>query len=207
MSDYFTVKNEANAEFTEKRSRFIGHIKPVSTREEAEEFIARKKSEYWDARHNVYAYVIREGNFQKYSDDGEPQGTAGFPALDVLQKEGVTDCVVVVTRYFGGVLLGTGGLTRAYSRAAKLALNAGEKIEMLLCDEMEVACDYAFYGKLSSFLPDFGAIVLSADFSENVSVKFAVRKDDCDILTEKLRDMSNAKFVPQRTGEGYFAKA
>ncbi len=132
MADYKTVRAAASGELTEKRSRFIGYCKPVSTEEEATAFIASIRSRHWDARHNVYAYSLREGNLRRYSDDGEPSGTAGMPVLDVLQKSGVTDVCVVVTRYFGGVLLGTGGLVRAYSQAARLGLNAAQVVPALL---------------------------------------------------------------------------
>ena len=113
MESYRTVKQETSAEFIEKRSKFIGYIKPVQTEEEAIAFIQSIKSKHWDATHNVYAYSLREGQTRRYSDDGEPQGTAGIPTLDVLQKADITDAVVVVTRYFGGILLGGGGLVIA----------------------------------------------------------------------------------------------
>ena len=122
---YRTIRAAASAEFVEKRSRFIGYISPVTTQEDAAAFIDSIRSKHWDATHNVPAYIIREGNICRFSDDGEPQGTAGMPALNVLQKEGLTDCVLVVTRYFGGILLGGGGLVRAYSHAAKIAVDAG----------------------------------------------------------------------------------
>ena len=126
MTDaYRTVRHRASAEFIERKSRFIGHICPVQTQEEAVAFIQEQKSKYWDATHNVYAYVLREGQTRRYSDDGEPQGTAGIPVLDVLLKEELTDCVVVATRYFGGILLGTGGLVRAYGHTSKIAVDAG----------------------------------------------------------------------------------
>ena len=124
--DYKTPTIEAHGEFTEKRSRFIGYCKPVTSEEEATRFISQIRSKHWDARHNVYAYSLREGNIKRYSDDGEPSGTAGMPVLDVIVKNEVFDVCVVVTRYFGGILLGTGGLVRAYSQAAKLALDAGK---------------------------------------------------------------------------------
>ena len=110
MDFYKTVLNEAQDEFVEKRSKFIGYCKPIKTEQEAIDFINEKRSIHWDATHNVYAYVLKDGNIQRYSDDSEPQGTAGVPTLDVIRKSGVVDCVVVVTRYFGGVLLGAGGL-------------------------------------------------------------------------------------------------
>ena len=126
ITSYKTTEKEAQDEFVEQRSRFIGYVRPVKTEEEALAFIEEKKKQHWDARHNVYAYVLREGGIQRYSDDGEPHGTAGVPTLDVLLKSGVTDVCVVVTRYFGGILLGAGGLVRAYTKSAKLALEAAQ---------------------------------------------------------------------------------
>lgn len=205
MSDYITIKKQASDEFVEKRSRFIGHIKPVTTREQAEEFIAEIKSKYWDARHNVYAYVLRDGQFRKYSDDGEPQGTAGVPVLEVLLKENVTDCVVVVTRYFGGILLGTGGLTRAYSKSARIAIAAGEIQNMVLCDIMRISCDYSFYGKLGALLGEMGAITISTEFSEDVAVDFALKKSETGRFQAKLTDLSNGRVSAQSVGEEYYS--
>ena len=130
MNTYKTVRGFAFDELVEKRSRFIGYCKPVKTQDEAIAFINEIKSKHWDARHNVYAYVIRDEGISRYSDDNEPQGTAGIPVLDSIRKRGITDCVVVVTRYFGGVLLGAGGLVRAYSAAAKLGIDAAGEMEM-----------------------------------------------------------------------------
>jgi len=132
MNEYRTIKYEADDSFVERRSRFIGYAKPVTTNEEAVAFINEIKAKHWDATHNVYAYVLRDGQIRRYSDDGEPQGTAGIPVLDVLLKENLTDLVVVVTRYFGGVLLGAGGLVRAYSHGAKIAVVAAKMINMTL---------------------------------------------------------------------------
>ena len=133
MTTYTTVKKPASAELIEKRSRFIGYVKPVKTQEEAVAFINEIKSKHWDATHNVYAYVIRGEGISRYSDDNEPQGTAGIPVLDAIRKRDITDCVVVVTRYFGGTLLGAGGLVRAYSASAKAGIDAaGECDDPLL---------------------------------------------------------------------------
>ena len=121
MTEYRTVKAFGSAEFTEKRSRFIGWCQPVQTQEEAVAFVENIRSRHWDATHNVYAYRLRDGQLQRYSDDGEPQGTAGMPVLDVLQKSNLVDVVVVATRYFGGILLGGGGLVRAYSHTSSIA--------------------------------------------------------------------------------------
>ena len=159
-------------EFVEKKSRFIGYIKPVTTQDEAVTFINEIKSKHWDATHNVYAYVLRDGQTRRYSDDGEPQGTAGIPVLDVLLKENLTDCVVVATRYFGGTLLGTGGLVRAYSHTAKIAVDAGGIITMKLCKVLKVCCDYNFYGRLNSLIPECGGAIDNADFADTVTVTF-----------------------------------
>ncbi len=127
---YKTVKAFASASFIEKKSEFIGYISPVRTNDEAVAFINSIKAENRKARHNVYAYILRDSNITRYSDDGEPQGTGGVPVLEVLQKEGLYDVCVVVTRYFGGILLGTGGLTRAYSKGCKLAIEAAQIMQM-----------------------------------------------------------------------------
>ncbi|MDE6746466.1 MAG: YigZ family protein, partial [Oscillospiraceae bacterium] len=128
--DYSTVRGSADASFTEKKSEFIGHIRHVETEEEAVDFINEIRASHRKAKHNVYAYILREGNTSRYSDDSEPQGTAGVPVLEVLRKEGLTDVCCVVTRYFGGILLGGGGLVRAYSHSAKIAVDASERLIM-----------------------------------------------------------------------------
>ena len=148
--DYKTVQNEAQSEFAEKRSRFIGYCKPVSNEQEAVDFINSKRGEHWNATHNVYAYSLREGNIKRYSDDGEPSGTAGMPVLDVITKNEIYDVCIVVTRYFGGVLLGTGGLVRAYSQGAKVALEAGNVVMMQNCLICQTRCSYNQYGKVRS---------------------------------------------------------
>ena len=156
---YTTIYEEAQASFTEKKSEFIGHIAPVSTADEAVAFINRIKAENRKARHNVYAYVLREGNVSRYSDDGEPQGTGGVPVLDVINKSGLTDVCVVVTRYFGGILLGASGLTRAYSQGCSMAVNAARKMKMCECSRISFSCDYTLYGKVSYALPEYGVIM------------------------------------------------
>lgn len=194
MQEYLTVAKENNDEFTVKHSRFIGYIKPVQTQDEAVEFINSIKSKHWDAKHNVYAYILRDGQTRRYSDDGEPQGTAGIPVLDVLQKEGLTDCCVVVTRYFGGILLGGGGLVRAYSHAAKLAVDAAGVIKMSLCVRAECECDYGYYGKLASLIPECGGTVETSDFAENVKVIFTMPQNLFGSFCAKLVDSSFGKY-------------
>ncbi len=188
MQEYLTLKKENNDEFTVKHSRFIGYAKPVTTQDEAVTFINEIKSKHWDAKHNVYAYILRDGQTRRYSDDGEPQGTAGIPVLDVLQKEGLTDCCVVVTRYFGGILLGGGGLVRAYSHAAKLAVDSAEIIKMSMCVCAECVCDYGFYGKLASLIPECGGNVTDSEFTDSVKVSFTMPENlygsFCSQLTE-----------------------
>lgn len=203
-NEYRTVKNEASDEFVEKKSKFIGYIKPVRKQEEAIEFIEKIRKKHWDATHNVYAYILRENSVERFSDDGEPQGTAGIPVIDVLKKENLTDCVVVVTRYFGGTMLGAGGLVRAYSRSAKIAVDAGVPIIVSLCATAEVSCDYSFYGKLSSLIPDNNAVILDTEFADDVKVSFIVKNDDYEKIRNLIIDSSNGRFDCEKTGEKYF---
>ncbi len=203
MSDYLTLSKEASDEFIEKRSRFIGYAKPVKTQEEAMDFINEIRSKHWDATHNVYAYVLRDGQSRRYSDDGEPSGTAGVPVLDVLLKENITDCVVVATRYFGGVLLGAGGLVRAYSHTSKIAVEAAGIIKMSVCTVMSVTCDYNYYGRLSSLVPEYGGVIEDTVFGENVTVKFYMPKANVPLFDAKLTDSSLGRFSSVKECEKY----
>lgn len=194
MTAYKTVKSASSDEFIVKKSRFIGYVKPVKTQEEALEFIAEIKSKHWDATHNVYAYTLKEGGIRRFSDDGEPQGTAGIPSLDVLLKEEVVDCCVVVTRYFGGIMLGAGGLVRAYSHGAKIALDAGGIITMSLCKIVKVVTDYNFYGRLVPLICEEGGIVEDTQFTDNVEVIFRIPEDKVSFFESRLVDVSCGKF-------------
>lgn len=200
MEDYLTLKKESFDEFTEKRSRFIGYAKPVTTAEEAADFINAIRSKHWDATHNVYAYVLRDGQSRRYSDDGEPSGTAGVPVLDVLLKANITDCVVVATRYFGGVLLGAGGLVRAYSHTSKIAVEAAGIVKMSLCSVMTAECDYNFYGRITSLIPEFEGVIENTDFAENVRVDFYLPKSCEKPFCDKLVDLSFGKFSAKKIG-------
>ena len=202
--DYKTVRREANDEFVEKRSRFIGYVKPVSTEEEATAFISQIRSRHWDARHNVYAYSLREGNIKRYSDDGEPSGTAGMPVLDVIVKNGIVDVCVVVTRYFGGVLLGTGGLVRAYSQGCRLALEAGEIILMQSCLMCTTRCNYNQYGKVSSLIAETGGTVDDTVFESDVRFSFHIRPDFLPQLNKRLADATAGEVRADADGEAYF---
>lgn len=195
MQEYKTVEKEASDFFIEKKSKFIGYAKPVKTQEEAVDFISKIKSKNWDATHNVYAYVLRENNIQRYSDDGEPSGTAGVPVLDVMLKESLVDVCVVATRYFGGTLLGAGGLVRAYSHTSKIALEAAEIITMAQCSVMSAEVDYSFYDRLNILLSDFSAVILNTSFSDKVCVEFSVKENIVDLLNVKLIDVSNGKYI------------
>ncbi|WP_243113087.1 YigZ family protein [Ruminococcus sp. Marseille-P6503] len=192
-SGYVTVELPAEDSFVEKKSEFIGQICPVRTADEAVEFINSVKARHRKARHNVYAYIVRENNISRYSDDGEPQGTGGLPVLDVLKKEGLTDVCVVVTRYFGGVLLGGGGLVRAYSHACKLAVDAARKMIMRRCSEITVRCDYSLYGKLAYIFPEFGVKITDESFADDVSITVLVKEELAQKLKEKLTDLSNGR--------------
>ena len=205
MSDsYKTVKIEFFGEFTEKRSRFIGYCKPVKTEEDATAFINEIRAKHWDARHNVYAYSLREGNLRRYSDDGEPSGTAGMPVLDVITKNEVYDVCVVVTRYFGGILLGKGGLVRAYAQGAKLALEAGQVIKMQSCLLCSLGCSYNQYGKVSAAVIDAGALIDDTLYEADVVIKFHMPSELLPLLNKKLADISAGEVQAEGKEEKYF---
>ncbi len=193
MKEYLTVKKISETEFTEKRSRFIGSVFPVTSKENAEQIINEMKSKYWDAKHNVYAYILREGNAKKFSDDGEPQGTAGMPVLDVIDRQELKDVLVVVTRYFGGILLGTGGLVHAYSHSASLAIQAAEIINMTPVTECSIECDYGSYGTIQAFLNNEECKEIECVFEDNVKISFCVKNDMMNVFEKNLIEISNGK--------------
>lgn len=199
--NYLTISENAKASFIEKRSEFIGYISPVRTNDEAVAFINSIKAEHRKARHNVYAYILREDNISRYSDDGEPQGTAGVPVLDVLKKRGLTDVCVVVTRYFGGILLGGGGLVRAYSHAASLACDAAHIMDMCLCHRLKITADYGMYGKISYLLPNYDTITVSSDFGSDVVLEILVLSEKLDALTQDLTEVTNGTAKLEDLGE------
>ena len=149
---YQTIAKAAQDEFVEKRSRFIGYAKPVVTEAEAIAFVEAIRAKHREATHNVYAYIVRENNIARYSDDGEPHGTAGMPVLEVMRGAELQDIAVVVTRYFGGTLLGTGGLVRAYGKGAKIAIEAAGIVRMALCDVCSMTFDYSYYARLQALV-------------------------------------------------------
>lgn len=197
---YKTVKEKASDILIEKKSKFIATALPVKTVDEAEEFVREMSKKYFDATHNVYAYLLRSGQ-SRYSDNGEPQGTAGIPILDMLKKEEIFDVCVVVTRYFGGTLLGTGGLVRAYSHSAKLAIEAAKVITMEPCVEIELNFDYAFYGKLSYILPNYTQKTISDDFADSITLKILMLKSELLRFEKEITELSNGKVIPKVMNE------
>lgn len=189
--NYYTISKPANASFVEKRSEFIGYIAPVKTNDEAVDFVNSIKAMHRKAKHNVYAYILRNDNISRYSDDGEPQGTAGVPVLDVLQKRGFTDVCVVVTRYFGGILLGGGGLVRAYSHAASLACDAAHIMNMCLCRRLKIKTDYGMYGKISYILPNYDTITVNSDFGTEVTLEILVLSEKKNALLKDITEITN----------------
>lgn len=200
---YTTIEREAVAEFEEKKSVFIGHALPVKTEEEATAFVKELKNKYRDATHNVFAFVLGDGTVQRYSDDGEPQGTAGMPVLDVIRKSGCTDTAIVVTRYFGGTLLGAGGLVRAYSHAAKLALDEAHVISYEKYSVVKLVCSYSDYSKYLAETEKFGLINDGVDFAENVTMNLAVKSARLAELEQIISDSSNGRLFLEKVGERF----
>lgn len=203
MTPYRTIQKPATAEFVDRRSRFIGQIWPITDEGQAVELIERVKKQYWDARHHVPAYIIREGNIRRFSDDGEPQGTAGMPVLDVLQKQNLTDCLVVVTRYFGGILLGGGGLVRAYSHTAALAVEAAGITEMRPAYLEEVRCSYTQYGWLAPLIESGGGSITDTEYTDEVTVRFLLDTDLQGAFEKQLTERSAGTLTTEILEERY----
>lgn len=201
--NYFTISKITEASFIEKRSEFICRLAPVRTNDEAVDFINSVRADHRKAKHNVYAYILRNDNISRYSDDGEPQGTAGVPVLDVLQKRGITDVCAVVTRYFGGILLGGGGLVRAYSHAVSLACESADIMNMCLCHRLKITTDYTLYGKISYILPDFDTITVNSDFGSDVVLEILVLTEKLRPLIKNLTEITNGSVAIEDCGELY----
>lgn len=200
---YITVKSPAESSYIEKRSEFIGHISPAETNEDAINFINHIKENNRKARHNVYAYILRDGNISRYSDDGEPQGTAGIPVLEVLRKNNLTDVCCVVTRYFGGILLGGGGLVRAYSHSTALAIEAAEVLKMYKCSELILSLSYDLYGKITYIFSDYEIKQINLDFSDGVKITARVKSELEKPFCNKLTDITFGKIKINKTAEIY----
>ena len=189
--EYKTIARRCEARFIEKKSEFIGYLCPVQTEEQAIAFIEEIRAMHRKATHNCYAYILRENNAARHSDDGEPGGTAGVPIYEVLRKEGLTDVCCVVTRYFGGVLLGAGGLVRAYTKGAKDAVDAAQIKCMAEAVRLAVTVDYGLYGRLAQVFAEFDARVDDEQFADNVRILLHIRAENSQQLTDRLVDVCN----------------
>lgn len=193
---YLTVEKRAEDEFFEKKSQFIGYIKRVTTEDEAKEFIAEIKSKHKDATHNCSAYVIGQNmNTQRYNDDGEPQGTAGIPILEVIKKNEITDCVIVVTRYFGGILLGTGGLNRAYTKGAAIAIKAAGIVEKVQGVEIDIIIDYDLLGKVQYLFGQNDWYMENIEYMDVVKIKMRSEISEKDTIIAKIVENTNGKAI------------
>lgn len=204
MEEYLVPTAFGEAEFVEKRSRFIGRVWPVETEEEALARIKEMREKHWDATHNVYAYIIKDGA-TRFSDDGEPGGTAGMPALQVLQREGLFNVCCVVTRYFGGVLLGAGGLVRAYARGAKIAVEAAGVSMKRVWTALYVPCPYNFYERVKLETAAFGGIIRDTRFGMDVELDVLVPEAQAEPFLERLRDLSAGRLEGLEAGQEYRA--
>ena len=194
-----------SAEIVEKKSRFIATLMPVENEEDALKFIESIKKKYWDARHNCYAFVIGENNeIQRFSDDGEPGGTAGKPMLEVLLTEGIHNAVVVVTRYFGGVLLGTGGLVRAYGRSTKAGLEASVIKERIKGNNITINTDYNGIGKIQYIMSNMGITIHEEEYTDTVNVKATVKMEDCDSFIKQVTEATGGKAEISEPKECWF---
>lgn len=200
MEEYALPCREAQDEFIERKSRFIGHIVTVSTEAEALAFLKRIREAHRDATHNVYAYRIYNGGLCRHSDDGEPSGTAGLPLLEVFTRQGVYDFCCVATRYFGGILLGAGGLTRAYAKCGTVALAASGLGVMRAYAQGRMRCAYAQFDMLKRVLEDAGAEMEDAVFTDTVEMLFSLQEAGWEALCERLSAVSAGSVVPERLG-------
>lgn len=204
MEEYISVNKEAEAEITEKKSRFIAYIKHVETEDDAALFINSIKKKNYDAKHNVFAYILKNGK-KKYSDDGEPSKTAGFPILDMLEKEKVTDVVCVVTRYFGGTLLGVGGLIRAYTKAAKDCLKNAEVTHQRLCSVLKITSDYAFLEQIKHILKSKTAVLSDIEYTDKAEIYIIVPEEDEDLIKNSISDETGNAASFEKIKNTYYA--
>ena len=207
MSSFYTVKGEAVAELTEKKSRFIATVRPVACEAEALDFIREMKKKYWDARHNCSADVILAEDFkvlEKANADGEPSKTAGSPMLEVIKGNELKNVAIVVTRYFGGVLLGTGGLVRAYSGAAQLGVEAAEKVRMELLNKIRVTSDYNSFGRLKNITDNIGAVIEDSEFTDNVASICLCDEAGLGVIQARMNEATAGKCKIELLEKNYF---
>lgn len=205
MMHYLTVSKISREEYVVNKSRFIGHASPVSSNEEALSFVNAVRAEFPDATHNVFAYTVRTPEYARFSDDGEPSGTAGKPVLDVIKSTAcpLADTCVVVTRYFGGILLGTGGLVRAYSHSAKLAIDAAGIVKMSLCSVLTLPCPYNYYEKILKLIEGNAGIVEETVFAENVTLRLRLPAEKEAPFIKSLTELTFGAVTAGKVGEKY----
>lgn len=199
MEQYLIPAKEGASEYIEKKSRFLGLIVPVTTEAEARAQLDTVKKREYDARHNCWAYILHSGQ-KRYSDDGEPQGTAGQPILNVLEREGVQDVLCVVTRYFGGILLGAGGLCRAYTKAAKDALDDAGISELRPWSVLQLDCPYALFERVKLELEKRGGTVISSEYGAQIALTAALPEPEEAVFAKALQELSAGSLVPEKTG-------
>ena len=200
MSGYRTIAEAVTASFIEKKSEFIGNIAPCQTEEEALAFIQEIRRQHRKATHNCYAYILRDNNIGRHSDDGEPGGTAGAPMFEVLKKEGLTDVCCVVTRYFGGIMLGAGGLVRAYTNGAKIAVDAARIKEMRMAERLRLTLDYSLYGKIGATLSGYDVRVFNEDFAADVALTLYIAEEKSKEFSAELIDICCGKINIENLG-------
>ncbi len=198
---YKTINGSAEARFIEKKSEFIGYIRHTETEAEAIAFINEIRAMHRKATHNCYAYMLRDNNTARHSDDGEPGGTAGVPIYEVLRKEGLTDVTCVVTRYFGGIMLGAGGLVRAYTQGAKIAVEAAEILNMCTAARLCLKLEYSLYGKIGKTLTDFDVRTEKEDFGADVEITLCIRTEDEESFKAALIDLCNGSIIIKKLEE------
>ena len=204
MEEYLVPTGFGEDEFVEKKSRFIGRVWPVETEEEALAHIQAMKKHHYDATHNCWAYIIKDGAV-RFSDDGEPGGTAGNPMMQVLQRENLFNVCCVVTRYFGGVLLGAGGLVRAYTKGAKIAVDAAGKSIKRVWSVLYIPCPYTFYERMKLEAEAFGGIIRDTQFGSEVELEILVAQGDSQRFLDRITDMTSGKVEGMETGLEYRA--
>lgn len=200
MSEYFVPAGSGEAEFVEKRSSFLGHVRFAETEDAAREFINDMKKKHYDARHNCWCYIIR-GGAVRYSDDGEPQGTAGLPMLEVFRREGVENIVCVVTRYFGGVLLGTGGLLRAYTKSAKDALDAAGIAAVRRWVKLETVCPYSLLERMKTECMALEGAVSDVEYGADVRMSFLLPEAKAEAFCARVTELSAGQSSAKAVGE------
>lgn len=202
--NYKTIFKYGESEIIINKSRFIGYAKPVENEEEALKFIEEISTKHRDATHNVYAYALgQNSNIQRFSDDGEPSGTAGIPALEVIKKENLRNVVVVITRYFGGIKLGAGGLIRAYTKGAKIGIEAGIIVDMILHKKIKIRIDYTSYGKVENYILSEDYILDESVYDDKVNIFILVNEKMEDEFISMITDLTSGEAIFENIGEEY----